>query len=492
MELERSGFTDETGFSQRKGDVIEDYDPRQSPGDWTHTSKFLKPENIMNKKSNTLEKDLKAAKEKISKLENDLKDAQDAAGVATTAGTDDELKKTREELEAVKAELNTRIKDSKDKDNEINRLKEELDKKEDGLKEALRLRKALKEAETLSKEKEELEQLLKEQLESQLRSKETKTKKTEETKTKKTEETKPLPPNPGQIEQANTPSAPPALTPTQIYKRALLMSNTKNIKNAENIGQALNFYFGRNNLAENKLQNYLVGAQQEIGDQNLPEEDQLIEPKDDDFTLVELVSLLLFSNIFKTDKYNMADLIVNFQTYDNETRNGINEKMNDTSSSDVAISWAKTIFKSDFGPDLVIQNMLKEFDKFNDDNTKFRFEIGKKYSKTDSFINEYASRVRNIYNKFPKTPSMKTVQKLADKDEIVAWSKENMISKTALGEKATENAYKRTNFNLASNVLSFPGFGNSMDVGEEEKEEEEEEKEDDDDIPLNVNALAWF
>jgi predicted nucleic acid-binding Zn-ribbon protein len=487
MELERSGFTDESGFSQRKGDVIEDYDSSQSGGDWTQTSKFSQPERIRNKKSHTLEKDLNTAKGKISKLQAELKDAKDAkdASVATTAGTDsDKLEKTKEELKTVKAELvkaKNDIASLNKKLTELTGISESEEKykqltknfKEQGLK-------LIEENENLRNTVNKLENQLQSFINESIGG---------------PPGTSPPPPK----RPASSPTENPtekvekkdSISPTQKYKRALLTSNTKHIENAENIGQALNFYFDRNNLDEEKLKGYLTNARKEIGDNLLPEEDQLIVPKDNNFTLVELVTLLLFSDIFDNNKFDMADLVVNFQTFDENKRKEIYENMEDTSTRDVAISWAKTVFKVKFEPHLVIKNMLDEFDKYNKE--KFTFGIGKgKYRNIDEFINVYATRVRNIYKKFSELEKKNTVELAKKNENIVTWSKNNMISKTDLGDKATENVYERKFFKLASNVLSFPGFGNSMDVGEEEEEEKEEEIDDDDDAPLNVNALAWF
>ena len=227
MELERPGFT-ESGFSQRKGDVIEDYGG--GGGDFTQTSKFLEPEKIRNnKKSNTLEKDLKAAKGQISKLEKELNDAQAAtAGVATTASTDsDELNKTKEELKKVKRELETMKKDREEalkvKDQFRDQAKQLQGKAE----------KLLKQKELLKKQVNELETQVNELL-----------------KTGLSKDVAAIPVSEDLVKKAKESSAPPldkggsteerptekrekskdSLTPTQRFKRTLLATNTFNLK----------------------------------------------------------------------------------------------------------------------------------------------------------------------------------------------------------------------------------------------------------------------
>ena len=498
MELERPGFT-ESGFSQRKGDVIEDYGG--GVGDFTQTSKFLEPEKIRN---NT-EKDLKAAKGQISKLQKELNDAKAAAGVATTAGTD-----ATEELKTVKGELTNTT-------NTINELKEKLGKTEDELKKAKEEVDSLRTTSTqltlenqgIFSENENLKQKVNE-LESQV-------KQFIAVKTQfdvsKTKTARAMTPNPEQIEKSQKPSAPPQstenFTPTQRFKRTLLASNTLNLnRKVAQLKFAVKSYFGNARVTDTDINRYLGGGSDEIGDNNTDKNKRFIKVTDGKISQVELVTLLLFSDMYELgdQNYDLADIIANVLVLKNTNEEKFKELISTLDENKKTnIVWAKEVFEGE--PSSAAATILSKFDTKIDETIKnHNFAVrGTKFAeKADSFATTYRmtiTKTMNFIHEFFTTNSLAFKKINLDGLEgetrsqtiLSKWGKEKKVDE----EKFINSSQVKDSFEkeqLSSNVLSFPGFGNSMDVGEEEKEVEEEEKgdDDDDDIPLNVNALAWF
>ena len=267
---------------------------------------------------------------------------------------------------------------------------------------------------------------------------------------------------------------------------------------------AVKSYLGNARLTDDKINQYLGGGSDEIGDNNTDK--KFIKTTDKLISQVELVTLLLFSDMYELggQNYDLADIIANVLVLKNTNEEKFKELISTLDENKKTnILWAKEVFEGE--PSKAAATILSKFDtQINKTIKNHNFAVrGTKFAeKADSFATTYRrtiTRTMNFIHEFFTTNSLAFKKINLDSLEgetksqkiLSEWGEKNKVDEEDfINSSQVKDSFEKEQ--LSSNVLSFPGFGNSMDVGEEEEKEEEEVGEGDDDEPLNVNALAWF